>query len=114
MEPSEVGGGAPRRHPPEDGGAPRRHPPEDGGAPRRHPPEDGGAPRRLPPEDSRARARQRVTQAPLPLDAHVHTDQSPDSRVPIDVYAALALDQGLSEIAITDHVDFDRRDPAYG
>ena len=52
--------------------------------------------------------------APLPLDSHVHTDQSPDSRVPIDVYAALALEQGLSEIAITDHVDFDPRDPAYG
>jgi histidinol-phosphatase (PHP family) len=50
---------------------------------------------------------------PLPLDAHVHTDQSPDSRVPIDVYAALALEQGLPEIAITDHVDFDRRDPAW-
>src|SRR5688572_12661290 len=55
-QPSEVGGGAPRRHPPEDGGAPRRHPPEDGGAPRRHPPEDGGAPRPHPPEDS-SRAR---------------------------------------------------------
>ncbi|HLX34718.1 MAG TPA: histidinol-phosphatase HisJ family protein [Candidatus Limnocylindrales bacterium] len=52
--------------------------------------------------------------APLPLDAHVHTDQSPDSRVPIDVYAALAIEQGLPEIAITDHVDFDRRDPAWG
>ena len=51
--------------------------------------------------------------APLPLDAHVHTDQSPDSRVPIDVYAALAIQQGLPEIAITDHVDFDRADPAW-
>lgn len=51
--------------------------------------------------------------APLPLDAHVHTDQSPDSRVPIDAYAALAIAQGLPELAITDHVDFDRRDPAY-
>ena len=50
---------------------------------------------------------------PLPLDAHIHTDQSPDSRVPIDVYAALAVEQGLPEIAITDHVDFDRRDPAW-
>ena len=28
----------------------------------------------------------------LPLDAHLHTDQSPDSSVPIDVYAALASD----------------------
>ena len=54
-----------------------------------------------------------TTAPPLPLDAHVHTDQSPYSRVPIDVYAALALQQGLPEIAITDHVDFDRRDPAW-
>jgi histidinol-phosphatase (PHP family) len=49
----------------------------------------------------------------LPLDSHLHTDQSPDSRVPIDVYAALALEKGIPEIAITDHVDFDPRDPAY-
>jgi histidinol-phosphatase (PHP family) len=49
----------------------------------------------------------------LPLDAHLHTDQSPDSSVPIDVYAALAVERGIAEIAITDHVDFDPRDPAY-
>jgi histidinol-phosphatase (PHP family) len=49
----------------------------------------------------------------LPLDAHLHTDQSPDSDVPIDVYAAEALARGIPEIAITDHVDFDPRDPAY-
>ncbi len=49
----------------------------------------------------------------LPLDAHVHTDQSPDADVPIDVYAALAVERGLPELAITDHVDFDPRDPAY-
>ena len=49
----------------------------------------------------------------LPLDAHLHTDQSPDSAVPIDVYAALAVERGIPEIAITDHVDFDPRDPAY-
>jgi len=49
----------------------------------------------------------------LPLDAHLHTDQSPDSNVPVDVYAALALERGIKELAITDHVDFDRRDPAY-
>lgn len=49
----------------------------------------------------------------LPLDAHLHTDQSPDSSVPIDVYAALAVERGIPEIAITDHVDFDPRDPAY-
>ena len=49
----------------------------------------------------------------LPLDAHLHTDQSPDSSVPIDVYAALAVERGIAEICITDHVDFDPRDPAY-
>jgi histidinol-phosphatase (PHP family) len=49
----------------------------------------------------------------LPLDAHLHTDQSPDSSVPIDVYAAQAAERGIREIAITDHVDFDPRDPAY-
>ena len=49
----------------------------------------------------------------LPLDAHLHTDLSPDSDVPIDVYGALALERGITELAITDHVDFDARDPAY-
>jgi histidinol-phosphatase (PHP family) len=49
----------------------------------------------------------------LPLDAHLHTDQSPDSDVPIDVYAAQALERGIAELAITDHVDFDSRDPAW-
>jgi histidinol-phosphatase (PHP family) len=43
----------------------------------------------------------------------MHTEQSPDSSVPIDVYAALAVERGIGEIAITDHVDFDPRDPAY-
>ncbi|HET7026505.1 MAG TPA: histidinol-phosphatase HisJ family protein [Candidatus Limnocylindrales bacterium] len=49
----------------------------------------------------------------LPLDTHLHTDLSPDSNVPIDVYCALAVEQGIAELAITDHVDFDPRDPAY-
>ena len=49
----------------------------------------------------------------LPLDAHLHTDLSPDSDVPIDVYGALAVESGIAEIAITDHVDFDPRDPAW-
>ena len=42
----------------------------------------------------------------------LHTDQSPDSSVPIDIYAAQAVERGI-EIAITDHVDFDPRDPAF-
>ncbi|MEP6639213.1 MAG: histidinol-phosphatase HisJ family protein [Chloroflexota bacterium] len=50
----------------------------------------------------------------LPLDAHVHTDLSPDSAVPIDAYAALALELGIAEIAITDHVDFEPGAPAFG
>jgi len=49
----------------------------------------------------------------LPLDSHLHTDLSPDADVPIDVYAAAAFERGIAEIAITDHVDFDPRYPAY-
>ena len=50
----------------------------------------------------------------LPLDAHLHTDLSPDSDVPIDVYATQAVERGIPEIAITDHVDFAPGTPAYG
>ena len=67
--------------------------------------EPGDGPVGATPSDARARD--------LPLDAHLHTDQSPDSSVPIDAYAAEALARGIPEIAITDHVDFDHRDPAY-
>jgi histidinol-phosphatase (PHP family) len=49
----------------------------------------------------------------LPLDSHLHTNLSPDSDVPVDVFAAAAVAQGVAEIAITDHVDFDPRGPAY-
>jgi histidinol-phosphatase (PHP family) len=49
----------------------------------------------------------------LPLDAHLHTDLSPDSDVPIDTYAAQAAERGIPEIAITDHVDFAPGTPAY-
>ena len=44
----------------------------------------------------------------------MHTDLSPDSTVPIDTYAALALEHGIAEIAITDHVDFEPGAPAFG
>ena len=49
----------------------------------------------------------------LPLDAHVHTDLSPDSDLPIDAVAALAAVRGVAELAITDHVDFERGAPAF-
>ncbi len=49
----------------------------------------------------------------LPLDAHLHTDLSPDSNVPIDGYARQAIERGIAEIAITDHVDFDPTAPAF-
>jgi histidinol-phosphatase (PHP family) len=49
----------------------------------------------------------------LPLDAHVHTELSPDSDVPIDAYAEAAVARGIAEIAITDHVDFVPDTPAY-
>ena len=49
----------------------------------------------------------------LPLDAHLHTDLSPDSDVPVDVFAAQAVERGIAEIAVTDHVDFDPTAPAY-
>lgn len=50
----------------------------------------------------------------LPLDAHLHTNLSPDSNVPIDVYAEQAAERGIAEIAITDHVDFEPGAPAHG
>lgn len=49
----------------------------------------------------------------LPLDAHLHTDLSPDSDVPIDAYASQAVERGIAELAITDHVDFEPGAPAY-
>ena len=49
----------------------------------------------------------------LPLDAHLHTNLSPDSNVPIDAYAAQAIERGISELAITDHVDFEPGAPAF-
>ncbi len=49
----------------------------------------------------------------LPLDAHLHTDLSPDSDVPIDEYARAAVERGIPELAITDHVDFEPGAPAF-
>jgi histidinol-phosphatase (PHP family) len=50
----------------------------------------------------------------LPLDTHLHTDLSPDSDVPIDSFARQAVERGIAELAITDHVDFRPGAPAYG
>ena len=49
----------------------------------------------------------------LPLDAHLHTSQSPDADVAIDTYAEAAVARGIRELAITDHLDFDPTAPAY-
>lgn len=49
----------------------------------------------------------------LPLDAHLHTDLSPDATPHIDDYARQAVERGIAEIAITDHVDFEPGQPAY-
>jgi histidinol-phosphatase (PHP family) len=49
----------------------------------------------------------------LPLDSHLHTDLSPDADVPVDVYAELAVEAGVAELALTDHVDFTPGLPAY-
>lgn len=43
----------------------------------------------------------------IPNDYHMHTDFSTDSRAPMEEMIRSAIDKGLSEIALTDHVDFD-------
>jgi histidinol-phosphatase (PHP family) len=49
----------------------------------------------------------------LPLDFHLHTELSPDANVPIDDYARQAVERGITELAITDHVDFVEGAPAF-
>ncbi len=49
----------------------------------------------------------------LPLDSHLHTNLSPDSHVPLESYAAQAVERRIAEIAITDHVDFEPGAPAF-
>lgn len=63
--------------------------------------------------DARADPPVAATDSDLPLDSHLHSRLSPDSEVAIDAYAALAVERRIAEIAITDHVDFDPREPAY-
>lgn len=50
----------------------------------------------------------------LPLDSHLHTVRSPDANAMLDAYCVLALERAITELAITDHVDFDPSMPAYG
>jgi len=51
----------------------------------------------------------------LPLDTHLHTILSPDTEPDalLDAYCAVAIERGIAELAITDHVDFDPLDQAY-
>ena len=51
---------------------------------------------------------------PCPWTAHLHTIHSPDANAMLEAYCALAVERGIDEIAITDHVDFDPSMPAYG
>ncbi|MGD0018805.1 MAG: histidinol-phosphatase HisJ family protein [Candidatus Limnocylindrales bacterium] len=62
------------------------------------------------PQDGR---RQPAQAFDVPLDAHLHTDLSPDSAVPLELYCAQAAERGVREIAITDHLDFMPGAPAY-
>jgi histidinol-phosphatase (PHP family) len=50
----------------------------------------------------------------LPIDTHLHTIRSPDANALLDAYCGLAVERGIPELAITDHVDFDPTMPAYG
>ncbi len=50
----------------------------------------------------------------LPLDSHLHTIRSPDANAMLEAYCVLAVERGIAELAITDHVDFDPAMPAYG
>jgi histidinol-phosphatase (PHP family) len=50
----------------------------------------------------------------LPLDSHLHTVRSPDANAMLEAYCTLAVERGIGELAITDHVDFDPTMPAYG
>ncbi|HXG40161.1 MAG TPA: histidinol-phosphatase [Candidatus Limnocylindrales bacterium] len=82
---------------------------------------DGGGERRpvaTDPNDRQAEAEAAGLGGPaidrdLPFDGHLHTELSPDADVPIDAYAALAVERAIPEIAITDHLDFDPHAPAY-
>ena len=46
-------------------------------------------------------------------DYHTHSDFSSDSSTPLEENIKKAIDLGLREIAVTDHIDFDYPDPDF-
>ena len=46
-------------------------------------------------------------------DYHTHSDFSSDSSTPLEENIKKAVDLGLREIAVTDHIDFDYPDPDF-
>jgi histidinol-phosphatase (PHP family) len=50
----------------------------------------------------------------IPVDYHLHSTHSADGEASVLEMCEAALAKGLREICFTEHVDFDRADPAYG
>jgi histidinol-phosphatase (PHP family) len=50
----------------------------------------------------------------IPLDYHLHSTFSADGHGTVDQMCEAALAAGLREVCFTEHLDFDRQDPAYG
>ena len=50
----------------------------------------------------------------IPTDYHLHSTHSADGEASVLDMCEAALAKGLREICFTEHVDFDRSDPAYG
>jgi histidinol-phosphatase (PHP family) len=69
--------------------------------------------RHTPETHTRPKVERPAQASDVPLDAHLHTDLSPDSAVPLELYCAQAAERGVREIAITDHLDFMPGAPAY-
>jgi histidinol-phosphatase (PHP family) len=54
------------------------------------------------------------TEGQIVFDYHVHTTFSVDCATPIEASCQTAIDHGVTEIAFTDHVDYQPADPGYG
>jgi len=50
----------------------------------------------------------------IPVDYHLHSTHSADGEASVLDMCEAALARGIREICFTEHVDFDRSDPAYG